>query len=628
MLDDTSTILSGSSWRRRPLLRAIGGAGALGLTAPLASHVARAEHPTDPCAVTIEFNREQVAHVFDVTAAGVTSLTVFYFDTDRTKKKQADIDPTTNADYGEAPLRVRYDADEDKTTIQIGGPNTALRRVVAFGPDCRTAETNPLASAAGENDGPTADFTWTPDPAIAGEPVTFTSTATDPEGNLIHHGWDFDADGTEDATGEEVTHTFTTTGDHDVAHTVIDDFDATDSVTKSISVETGLWPQVAKLLADDGEAGDAFGFSAALAVDGTTALVAAPGDDDNGTDSGAVYVFIQTDGTWSQEAKLLATDGAAGDRFGWSVDIDADTAFIGTQLDDDNGTNAGSAYVFTRTDGSWSQEAKLLADDGDAGDLFGRTVALDGDTALVGAPGDEDNGTRAGSAYVFTRAADGTWSQHSKLTASDGDADDRFGHWVALDGDTALIGANTDEDPNGDFAGSAYVFTQTNGTWTEQAKLIASDGDAGDMFGFPVALDGSTAMVGANRDEDPNGDVAGSAYVFNQTDGTWTEQAKLVASDGNPGDRFGISLTLDGDTALIAAPQDDDNGTNAGSAYVFTQSDGTWSQEAKLLATDGDTGDLFGSRVALAADGTIALVGARGDDDNGDDAGAAYVFER
>lgn len=256
----------------------------MGLTAPLIASPARADHETDPCAITIEFNSTQVAQVFDVAAEDITSLTVFYFDDNGIAKKEEGIDPTTTADYG--PLRVRYDSAEDKTTVQIGGRNAAIRRIVAFGPDCRSEKTSPLDEAAGENDTPGADFTWTPETAVTGDPVTFTSTATDPDGDLIHHGWDFDTDGTEDATGEEVTYTFTTAGDHEVTHTVIDDFDATDSITKTVPVES---PQQAKLLADDGQPGDFFGWS--VAVDGDTAVVGAYLEDEKGDAAGAAYVF-------------------------------------------------------------------------------------------------------------------------------------------------------------------------------------------------------------------------------------------------------------------------------------------------------------------------------------------------
>mgnify|MGYP000728304901 CR=1 FL=1 len=278
-------------------------------------------------------------------------------------------------------------------------------------------------------------------------------------------------------------------------------------------------------------------------------------------------------GGWSQQVKLTPDDGDPIDSFGSSVTLDGARALVGAYGDEDpNGDDAGSAYVFERTNGSWTQQAKLTPDDGDAGDYFGVTVALDGGMALVGAYGDEDpNGDAAGSAYVFERST-GSWTQQAKLTPDDGDAEDLFGDAVALDGATALVGAPWDEDPNGDAAGSAYVFERTNGSWTQQAKLIPDDGDADDLFGDAVALDGDRALVGANGDEGPNGDYAGSAYVFERSNGSWAQQAKLTPDDRDRRDSFGDSVVLDGGTALVGANGDEDpNGANAGSAYVFEE---------------------------------------------------------
>jgi hypothetical protein len=376
----------------------------------------------------------------------------------------------------------------------------------------------------------------------------------------------------------------------------------------------------AKLLASDGEPEDDFGDS--VATSGDTAIIGAPGDDDLAAGSGAAYVFIRTAGGWTEQAELLASDGGFGDTFGDGVALDGDTALIGAPLDDDNGQDTGAAYVFTRTGGVWSEQAKLLASDGVADEWFGREVALDGDTALIGAHFDDDNGTWSGSAYVFTRTA-GVWTEQAKLLPADGGAFDFFGADVALDGNTALIGANSDDD-SGSAAGAAYVFTRTAGVWTEQAKLLASDGAAGDSFGRELALDGDTGVIGAWEDDNDNGESSGSAYVFTRTEGIWTEQAKLLAADGAAYDWFGSGIALDGNTALIGAGFDDDNGQNSGSAYVFTRTGGVWTERAKLLASDGAAVDWFGVSVAL--DGDTSVIGANRDDDDGLDSGSAYVF--
>jgi hypothetical protein len=406
--------------------------------------------------------------------------------------------------------------------------------------------------------------------------------------------------------------------------------------------------QVAKLAAADGDLGDYFGGSVAVSADGATALVGAALDEDpNGDEAGSAYVFAREDGDWRRTTKLVPDGGDHGDNFGESVAVSSDgtTALIGSVFDEDpNGDNAGSAYVFAREGGAWRQTAKLATDDGDPGDYFGRSVAVSGDgsTALVGADNDEDpNGMNeddrysgAGSAYVFVREG-GAWRQIAKLAPDDGDSYDLFGRSVAVssDGTTVLVGAVLDEDPNGEYAGSAYVFAREGGAWRQTAKLAPDDGDPGDYFGGSVAVssDGSTALVGALYDEDPNGDDAGSAYVFAREGGAWRQTAKLAPDDGDPVDHFGEAVAVSGDgaTALVGAPRDEDpNGPTAGSAYMFAREGGAWRQTAKLAAADDDdTRDHFGEAVAVSGDGATALVGAPRDaDPNGPTAGSGYIF--
>jgi hypothetical protein len=322
--------------------------------------------------------------------------------------------------------------------------------------------------------------------------------------------------------------------------------------------------------------------------------------------------------TWNENQKLTASDGAENDWFGISISINGDTAIIGASADDNF---KGSAYIFKLTGKIWTEQAKLIASDGASNDSFGYSVSLDGDTALIGSYRDSDYGEFSGSAYIFTRTGT-TWTQQAKLIASDSEAWDRFGFSVSLYDDTALISAEGDND-NGQNSGSAYIFTRTGTTWTQQAKLIASDGAMFDYFGHSVSLDGDTALIGS-RDDDDNGDMSGSAYIFTRTGTTWTQQAKLIASDGAENDWFGRSVSISGDTALITAEYDDDNGVDSGSAYVFTRSGDKWMQEQKLLASDGAEEDLFGRSVYISGD--IAIIGADADDDNGVDSGSAYVF--
>ena len=337
--------------------------------------------------------------------------------------------------------------------------------------------------------------------------------------------------------------------------------------------------------------------------------------------------LAQTVADFFPEQKLTASDGAVADFFGESVAISGDTALVGAHGDDDNGSSSGSAYIYERqADGSWSETSKLTASDAAATDYFGISVAISGDTALVGAYGDEDDGPYSGSAYLYQRQGDGTWSEIQKLTASDAAALDYFGSAVAISGDTALVGAYGDSD-NGSNSGSAYIFEQQlDGTWSEVAKLTASDAAAYDFFGDSVAISGDTALVGAHYDDD-NGNRSGSAYIHQrQADGSWSEIQKLTASDGAEDDIFGGSVTISGETALVGARGDDDNGSNSGSAYIFEQQlDGTWSEFQKLTASDGANVDYFGRSVAISGD--TALVDAYADDDNGVDSGSAYVYD-
>jgi hypothetical protein len=388
------------------------------------------------------------------------------------------------------------------------------------------------------------------------------------------------------------------------------------------------WSEQVKLTAGDGAAFDEFGVS--VAVSGDTAVVGARVDDIGANaDQGSAYVFTRSGTTWSEQAKLIAGDGAGGDQFGRSVALSGDTAVVGAETDD-IGANAsqGSAYVFTRSGTVWSQQAKLTAGDGAGGDQFGISVAVSGDTSVVGALGDDIGAnTGQGSAYVFTRSGT-TWSQEAKLTAGDGAASDGFGWSVALSGDTAVVGAFLDDIGVNIEQGSAYVFTRNGTTWSQEAKLTAGDGAAGDQFGYSVALSGDTALVGAFGDDIGANASQGSAYVFTRSGTTWSQQAKLTAGDGAASDRFGSSVAVSGDTAVVGVAADDIGAnSNQGSAYVFTRSGTTWSQQAKLTAGDGAAFDEFGDSVAVSGD--TAVVGALFDAIGANiQQGSAYVFTR
>jgi len=411
-------------------------------------------------------------------------------------------------------------------------------------------------------------------------------------------------------------------GDYAIVGAYRDDDNGDGSGSAYIFKRDGTgWSEQAKLVAADGAAWDGFGYS--VSISGDYAIVGAIADDDNGTDSGSAYIFKRDGTSWSQQAKLLAADGSANDYFGYSVSISGDYAVVGASYDDDKGTDSGSAYIFYYDGTSWSQQAKLLAADGAASDEFGISVSISGDYAIVGAYMDDGiNGINSGSVYIFYY--DGTnWSEQAKLTASDGAADDRFGRSVSISGDYAIVGADGDDD-NGSYSGSAYIFERSGTNWSEQAKLLASDGNTSDYFGWSVSISGDYAVVGAAWDDD-NGSDSGSAYIFKRYSTNWSEQAKLTASDGADIDYFSYSVSISGDYAIVGAYADDDYGVDSGSAYIFKRSGTSWSQQAnKLLAADGADYDWFGYSVSISGD--YAVVGAYGDDDNGSNSGSAYMF--
>lgn len=363
--------------------------------------------------------------------------------------------------------------------------------------------------------------------------------------------------------------------------------------------------------ADSGP-GDSFGYT--LAISGNTAIVSALGDDTpGGTNAGSAYIFVRSGGVWTQQAHLIASDGAASDQFGYDVAIDGDIAVVGADWDDTPaGTNAGSAYVFVRTaNGDWIEQAKLVASDAAAFDLFGVSVAVSGNTVVVGAPGDNTPaGTDAGSVYVFVSDNEGQWAQQAHLFASDAAAGDFFsGYAVAIDGDTLVVGAINDDTPGGTDAGSAYIFVRNGDDWSEQDHVFASDGAAFDYFGSVVAISGDTIIAGADEDDTPTEADVGSAYLFvRDGDGDWLEQAHLTASDGDADDHFGWFVDISGDTAVVGAPTIAQFGgdSEVGSAYAFRRIGAVWMQKLHVPAPANVGGDLFGFAVGVS--GSTAVI--------------------
>ena len=447
--------------------------------------------------------------------------------------------------------------------------------------------------------------------------------------------------------------------------------------------------QQAYLKASNTEAGDSFGTS--VAISGDTVVVGAPFEDsgakaingdqnDNSVFSaGAVYIFVRINGVWSQQAYLKPSKNA-GEAFGRSVAISGDTVVVSAPHEDTKAENSGAAYIFVRSGGIWSEEAIIKASNAGQFDQFGFSLAISGETVVVGAPqedsnaagikGDVDN--NSGAAYVFVRSysrSGASWTQQAYLKASNTEAFDWFGWSVGISGETVVVGAvqedssapgvnGNESDNTASSAGAAYVFVRSSNTWTQQAYLKASNAGAGDWFGGSVAISGDSVVVGAPGEEssaagvdgnqnDNSADGSGAAYVFVRSNGMWTQQAYLKASNTDAYDGFGREVAISGGTVVVGVAYEDSGATGvngyqgdnlvreAGAAYVFVRNGVTWTQQAYLKALNTAEFDYFGS---VAVDGGTVIVGAVGEDssakgvngnqsDNGAiDAGAVYIF--
>lgn len=341
----------------------------------------------------------------------------------------------------------------------------------------------------------------------------------------------------------------------------------------------------------------------------------------------------------AQQAFLKASDTYAGDIFGYAVAISGNTVVVGAPYEDGNATDSGAVYVYTRTGTTWAFQARLKAPSPAVNNEFGYAVAISGDTLVVGAPYRNSN---TGIAYVFTRSGT-TWTCRKNLTASNAVAGDQFGKAVAISGGTIVVGAPS---KNSD-AGAAYVFTGSGATWTQKAYLTISTGIT-DYFGSAVAISDTTAVVGAYGKDGSSGADAGAAYVYVFNGTEWVQQAALSPSNPDPGDYFGYSVAISGNTVVVGAYREDSNtkgvnttpnnyGTDTGAAYVFTRSGTTWSQQAYLKASNTGNSDYFGYSVGISGD--IIVVGAEEEDSNttgigsspndlSSNSGAAYVFTR
>jgi len=384
----------------------------------------------------------------------------------------------------------------------------------------------------------------------------------------------------------------------------------------------GEWNEFQKILSSDGEDSDNFGTS--ISISGEYAAI---GANDSGSyntgDNGAVYIFKKIEHNWIEQTKITASDGAIGDIFGTSVSLENDYLVVGAHGDDDNGNHSGSTYVFKRESNVWVEQTKLVPTDGNTEDYFGGEVFIENNFIFVGALGDDDQGSKSGSVYIFEKDGE-NGVQHQKINCGHYAYNANFGASISVSGEYAIIGAYQEYVNGVSYAGKVYIFTKIDNIWTLQSTLSNNFPEQSDLFGASVSIDDDYAIVGIWKDND-NGSNSGAACIYHRIGNTWTEQIKITASDGSSNDYFGRSVSISGDLALVGAYGDDYNGSYSGSAYIF-QRDGTnWLEQAKLTASDGSSDDGFSQSVSISGD--LALIGANGNDDNGSNSGSVYNFQ-
>jgi hypothetical protein len=391
-----------------------------------------------------------------------------------------------------------------------------------------------------------------------------------------------------------------------------------------------------------GSENDLFGIDKVrLNSDGTYAVVGASYNDTGAAVStGGAYVFSRSGSTWSQQQLILPAEVQQSDIFGADLDINDDGDYIIAGASGEDGgsgdptSGAGAAYIFTRSGSTWTQQAKLTPSDAAANDSFGFAVSISGDAtyAIVGA---YYKGSGDGAAYIFTRSGS-TWTQQAKLTVGSAGDDTRFGYYVAMNRDGTYVVANASKYNS--YTGRTHVFSRSGSTWTEYTSTLdPSDVASGDRVSYlDINADGDYVVLGAWSNDD-DGSRSGSAYIFNRSGSTWSQQAKLTASDAQASDDFGksVSISSDGDRVIVGAYGEDggsgDPTSSAGAAYVFERDDTTWTEVKKLTASDATAADNFGSQVGISGDGGYAIAGAPYEDGGSGDpisnVGSAYIFD-
>jgi hypothetical protein len=481
-----------------------------------------------------------------------------------------------------------------------------------------------------------------------GSTPTYTATA-DSDFNII-------ATITTDSEGADGTRFIITPIDSETGTAIAGSgtvtFIATDGINQASVVSTfsltfapdwSVAPTESILHASDIANSTNLGYSSGISDDGTYAVSGAKsgGHTSNSDNQGTAYVWVRSGSTWSQQSKLEASSGANFDLFGRAIDMSGDGNYIivGAQGDDNNGlSSSGSAWVFVRSGSSWSQQQLIAPSDMSASKAFGSSVSIntDGTYIAVGAYGD-GGGNNQGAAYVFTRSGT-TWTQQQKIAGSDTTTNDRFGSGIAINSDATYIGVTALGEGTG---GSAYIFSRSGSTWTQDTKLVPSNTGSSDNLGgnaggngglVDLSDDGSYFIAGAPYEDGATNSTSssGAAYIWKRTGSSWSEEAILRASDVAASQLFGTSakLSADGNYAICGAWGD--TGQN-GAAYVFERSGSTWTQLKKLTASDVAGNDQYGWSTDISGDGKYVIVGAIEEDGGSGNpqtgAGAAYIYE-
>lgn len=419
------------------------------------------------------------------------------------------------------------------------------------------------------------------------------------------------------------------------------------------------WQQAQKMVAADRAVSDRFGYI--VDMDGEHAVIGVPNKAAGASaDAGKAYVIRKTGTTWSTPTSIVPPVSSGGDRFGISVAVSGSYMIIGASMEDEDASeaatisNAGAAYIYQFSGTTWTLQQKIVASDRAEDDNFGTSVSISGDFAIVASMNDDEDAlgantlSNSGSVYVF-KLIGGTWTQQQKLTADDRGADVRFGYCMAMKGDYAVVSCNydnTDASAANSLtnAGSAYIFKNTNGTWAQQQKIVASDRAATDRFAFSVDIEDSYVVVGTiQQDTDASGaspiSNAGAVYIFNENSGVWTQQQKIVSFDRRISDFFGWSVSISGEYLVSGAYAQDYNsegggsiGSEGGAIYFFKRTGSVWGNQQKVTATDRNIGDRYGWSVALQGD--EALVGASRDEKTASggtpavsEAGSVYIVK-